>query len=248
MQSAMVLFLARLILGVSWFGWAFSGEHLKVVSPFFRILMLLLMGLGVVFGLSAPHTGIWGVMLVVPVLSFVGSVFWLLERRTAGRYLFLMCGVVALTWIHGEVRGASEGNTQFGLNMCSQLASTATLGMALCGMLLGHRYLTASGMPLEPLGEANFLLGYAGLLRLTVSAVALAWGASLLTGTTPYVWLALRWFAGIGGPIVCWWLVRRILVYRNTQAATGVLFVAVILTFIGELTGDILYGSLGVPF
>jgi hypothetical protein len=247
MQSAMALFLARLMMGVGWFGWAFSKDELKVVSPFFRILMLILLGLGVTFGLAAPREGAWGAMLIVPALAFVGSVVWFLERRSAGRVLFLACAVFTQIWIGSQVVRTSDGAGSL-LNVCSQLASTATLTAALCGMLLGHRYLTAPGMPLGPLIEANFLLGLAGLLRLVVSGAALAYGASALSGTTTVVWLALRWFAGIGGPIVCWWLVRRILVYRNTQAATGVLFVAVILTFIGELTGEILFRSLGVPF
>jgi hypothetical protein len=43
-------------------------------------------------------------------------------------------------------------------------------------------------------------------------------------------------------------MVQRILRYRNTQAATGVLFVGVILTFIGELTADLLQRVLSVPF
>jgi hypothetical protein len=43
-------------------------------------------------------------------------------------------------------------------------------------------------------------------------------------------------------------MVHRILSYRNTQSATGVLFVAVILTFIGELTGDLLLRTVRIPF
>jgi hypothetical protein len=62
------------------------------------------------------------------------------------------------------------------------------------------------------------------------------------------IWLALRWLAGIVGPFVVWHMVRRILAFRNTQSATGVLFVGVVLTFIGELMGDVLFRLVGVPF
>ena len=77
---------------------------------------------------------------------------------------------------------------------------------------------------------------------------ALAMGMGLLTESTYWIWLALRWLAGILGPWAVCIMVHRILRYRNTQAATGVLFVAVILTFIGELTADLLQRALGVAF
>jgi hypothetical protein len=46
--------------------------------------------------------------------------------------------------------------------------------------------------------------------------------------------ISLRWAAGIAGPLILVILTRRVLRYRNTQSATGVLFAAVILVFIGE--------------
>lgn len=116
------------------------------------------------------------------------------------------------------------------------------------GMLLGHRYLTAPGMPLAPLIWLNAGLGLASVFRCLVSFAALGMEIRVLTEPTYWIWLALRWLAGILGPMAACIMVHRILRYRNTQAATGVLFVAVILTFIGELTADLLQRALGVPF
>jgi hypothetical protein len=103
-------------------------------------------------------------------------------------------------------------------------------------------------MPLAPLHWINSAVGATSLLRLAASIAALVMGGSALTQTTYLVWLALRWLAGIAGPLAVWSMVRRILVYKNTQSATGVLFVGVILTFIGELTADVLFSAVGVPF
>jgi hypothetical protein len=103
-------------------------------------------------------------------------------------------------------------------------------------------------MPLAPLIWLNAGLGVASVFRLSVSTVALVTGFGALTGSTYWIWLALRWLAGILGPMAACVMVQRILRYRNTQAATGVLFVAVILTFIGELTADLLARALHVPF
>ena len=65
-------------------------------------------------------------------------------------------------------------------------------------------------------------------------------GAGLLDSQTHLLWLTLRWVAGIIGPIILVFMVHRILKYRNTQSATGVLFTGVILTFIGELSATLL--------
>ena len=56
----------------------------------------------------------------------------------------------------------------------------------------------------------------------------------------------MRWLAGLLGPLVIACMADRILRYRNTQAATGVLFAGVILTFIGEMSAALLYTELHV--
>jgi hypothetical protein len=102
-------------------------------------------------------------------------------------------------------------------------------------------------MSIDPLKRLTYYFGGAAVLRLLVSAagLALAWGS--IDDSTHTMWLWLRWTAGIGGPLVVAFMVWRILKYRNTQAATGVLFVGVIVTFIGEMTGSLLYHALSTP-
>ena len=56
-----------------------------------------------------------------------------------------------------------------------------------------------------------------------------------------------RWDRAVVGILAVAVMVWRILKYRNTQSATGVLFVGVILTFIGEMTGTLLFRSLSLP-
>ncbi len=191
----------------------------------------------------------WGVAL--GLVAFAGSVFWLLERRVAGSaaigMLFALSVVVLYFFWRASPMFANGGGRMW-LAGISMFASAGTLGAAFTGMLLGHRYLTAPGMPLAPLLQLNACLGLAAIVRFLVSAVALAWAFGTLSQSIFWIWLALRWLAGILGPMAACVMVQRILRYRNTQAATGVLFVAVILTFIGELTADLLQRSLNVPF
>jgi hypothetical protein len=121
------------------------------------------------------------------------------------------------------------------------------LGGAVTGMLLGHWYLTAPTMSIAPLNRLTFYFGGAAVFRLALSAIALALAWQQLSSDTHLVWLGLRWLAGILGPLAVFVATWRILKYRNTQAATGVLFVGVILSFIGEMTASLLFSDLRMP-
>ncbi len=143
---------------------------------------------------------------------------------------------------------AGETETVVGvLALVSEIATSLLIGGATAGMLLGHWYLTAPTMSIAPLGRVNACFGSAAVLRLVVSLAGLVLVWPRLAGGTPVLWLVLRWTAGIGGPLVLALMVWRILRYRNTQAATGVLFVGVIVTFIGELSATLVSRELHVP-
>ncbi|MGQ0636858.1 MAG: hypothetical protein ACT4QC_19800 [Planctomycetaceae bacterium] len=241
MQAAVAFFAIRLVFGISLSALALLGR--EVVSAYFRILMLLSLGLAAFYCLSSARP-MWG-GLAICGCAFVGSVFWLLERRAAGAWSLALVALLAGTELCLSAGIPSE---RAALRLCSAVASAGTLGTAMCGMLLGHRYLTAPGMPLAPLLWINRLLFWATLVRAGLSVAALAQNAAIFGNSTYTVWLALRWLAGIAGSFAVWYMVRRILVYRNTQSATGVLFVGVILTFIGELTADLLSRATGIAY
>lgn len=218
-----------------------------VASGFFRVQMLLVLGLGVLLALTSGGAPAGAV--AIAVAAFVGSVLWTLERRAGGSVLLWL--ITAISLLELCLRARPGGNGEPGWStvsfVLSDLATAGTLGGAMTGMLLGHWYLTAPGMSLAPLLRMNVQLGVAALCRLALSAVALAAAVGQISGETPWIWLGLRWLAGIAGPIAVCLMVRQILKYRNTQAATGVLFVGVILTFIGELTADLLFHELHRP-
>jgi hypothetical protein len=135
----------------------------------------------------------------------------------------------------------------WGVVWLSDISSALTLGAAMSGMLLGHSYLTSPTMAISPLLRLNQYLGWAGIFRALISAAVLGLAWSNLHGDSTWIWLTLRWIAGVGGPILVWQMTQRILAYKNTQAATGVLFVGVILTLLGELTGTLLLVTTGYP-
>lgn len=245
MQDAITFFAVRLASGIGLMLLVMPRRN--VTSAFFRILLLVCLGLGVVSALTTEGSRLGPVALCAA--AFVGSVFWLLERRAAGTLaLAVVTGLGLLETCLAAHRIAQSISIDLVPLLCSTVASLGTLGGAMAGMLLGHRYLTAPGMPLAPLHRLNDALGIAGLLRLAVSGWMLARHWPPPTTGAPATWLALRWVAGVLGPLVVWFMVRRILRYRNTQSATGVLFVGVILTFLGELSGDLLARAVHVPY
>jgi hypothetical protein len=142
---------------------------------------------------------------------------------------------------------AEAGQPSAVLSVLAGLSSAWLLGSVLTGMLLGHWYLTATAMPLAPLERLNQFLASAAVLRGIIAGVGLAGCPVPIVGGTHLVWLLLRWLSGIAGPLAASVLVWRILKYRNTQSATGVLFAGVILVFLGEMAATLLSNELHHP-
>lgn len=132
----------------------------------------------------------------------------------------------------------------------AQLALSAVLGAGLLGlattaMLLGHRYLTDTGMPIAP-------LRWITKIYIAVFAARVMWVAAMLTprvlaGSWPslgaiYTWLALSVRLGVGLVVagvfayMIWDCVRR----RATQSATALYYLSMLFIFFGELTAQYL--------
>ena len=109
-------------------------------------------------------------------------------------------------------------------------------------MLLGHWYLTATGMQLAPLIRLNQLFAAAVVTRALFAGMWTARHAAVLSADP--LLAILRW-AGLVGPFILALLTIQILKYRNTQAATGVLYAATILVFMGETASVILLQAAG---
>ena len=254
-------FALRLMFGMSLM-WCLMPRR-EVTSGFFRIQMLVVLGLSVLAALTSGQlsavetalitssTGMW-ICVGTALVAYVGSVLWMLDRRGGGNQcVFLIAAASAVVLIARTSSGELETSAAI-LQPVSEVASAAILGSAMVGMLLGHWYLTAPTMSIAPLSTLNWIFGASAALRLicSLAGILVAWEATVGSpqwGTVHSVWLVLRWIGGIIGPLVLAVMVWRILKYRNTQSATGVLFVGVILTFIGEMTATLLYGEWSVP-
>jgi len=241
-------FALRLICGLAT-TWCLLPRR-QITSGFFRIQMLLGLGLSVLACVTANQwtyqlpdspdlfQGIqFGIAISIAFLTFAGSVAWTLERRRGGFLfaililLFSTAGILFPTFSHAvsSVKGTGVPAALQGLDA---LSSAWILGTVTSAMLLGHWYLTATGMVLNPLISAVRLFGIAVLIKIATTLMITLFPGSPGAGNWPMT--VLRW-GGLFGPLVMAGLTLQILKYRNTQSATGVLYAATILVFMGEM-------------
>jgi len=186
-MSLLQQFLLELLTGIALMLCVMPSH--RVASGFYRVEMLVLLGLSVLLALTT--TGDRIVPSVLAAAAFIGSALWMLERRTPAMLLIYAIGTGAVFQLIQFGLGRDPALPR-GLWMVSDFASAGTLGAAMTGMLLGHRYLTAPGMPLKPLQVLNALLGVAGLLRLAVSMAAWLQPGPSISDTSAWTWLGLR--------------------------------------------------------
>jgi hypothetical protein len=141
-----------------------------------------------------------------------------------------------------EGRAFWMGSASAALTLAADVSSGLVLGVTLTAMLLGHWYLNSPTMELAPLRRLLLLLAAVIVLQAAVAGLGLAYEREFAIRLLPQLpWLLLlRWSFGIFGAAVLLWMAWQTLKIPNTQSATGILFVAVIATFIGELSGLLL--------
>lgn len=190
---------------------------------------------------------LWWLQVTAACIAYPGSIFWALGRRGPGNVCIWLLGLLCLgSLLLHAVRVPQQAAVW--LQVLSDLSSAAVLGATLTGMLLGHWYLTTPTMSIQPLWWFNRTLLLAAGCRLLASAAALWQFGFAAADTTQWLWLAMRLVGGVLAPAVVWLLVSRILKYRNTQSATGVLFAGLILVFMGEMTAALLERQLRIPY
>ena len=185
------------------------------------------------------------------MLSYLGAVAWLYERAEAAGWVVLAPSpvlILAAAWLATPV--ATELDklrpTAHGLDPAT---GGLVLGTTMAAMLLGHWYLNAPGMPLEPLMRLIGLLAVAVVLRAVVCAAGL--GLEIDAAGWPDVsrmlFLACAGWAG--------WSARRFWPSwpgkrsksRIRKARRAFCTSAVITTFLGELASGLLSAQAAYP-
>lgn len=255
----LIEFLLRLATGLAVAMFLTSAR--SVTSGFFRIQSWVLMGLGtfaslIIYSQSArcesaqyESAGLAiGLSVAAAVTSYISAVVWMYESKVAGKValalvalLLILAGNFSDPSSHG--RSPILDNLDFG-------TGAMLLGSFLSAMLLGHWYLNFPGMQLAPLKKLVLLCGASVVVRSLFSAYGITqlWLlGNMPNSTIDWCFLVFRWLAGFVGPGVMAWLAWETLKVPNTQSATGILYAALTLTFLGELTSQLLSRGLPLP-
>jgi hypothetical protein len=171
-------------------------------------------------------------------------------------------GLAAFCFLFSVVTGAALLSPSFPLNpppmwlMDAALLSgcaviAAASGIALMDMLLGHAYLTASKMTLHPFVRLNLALGVAMAVSIVLTIVAVViemrYRIDLFWGRYGLL-LITRWLVGLLVPAAFIYMAHDCIKRRATQSATGILYVAGVLIFIGEIVSLYLLRETSLPF
>lgn len=251
--SILADFAVRLVFGLSL---ALTAADWRATpAAFFRTNCQVLLGLLVLAALAvsqdgATHPACWS-LAGAAVAAYAATIAWGLGLPRIGRPALLLIAAVAAGWLTAASRDADPGLWSF--NTASRLASGFVLGATLAAMLLGHHYLTAPTMSIEPLKRYVRFMGWGLLARgaLGVAGVALAQGAVPALGLgapTADSWLfpMMRWGMGFAAPALATAMAWKTVEIRSTQSATGILYAAMTLLLFGELS-SLIAARGGVP-
>ncbi|CAN5853401.1 hypothetical protein BH23PLA1_BH23PLA1_10650 [soil metagenome] len=231
----------------------------EVPPAFFRTICLVILGLLVlaVLNLAGSEAEPWGIWLAggASGLAFLASVAWGLGLPRVALPLTVLI-VLASGVLIGATAQASTTELWV-LNGLGRGTSAGLMGSALTAMLLGHHYLTAPAMSIDPLRRLVRITGVALVLRTLLALLALwFWFASEGLESTrsavgddvPTLFLAMRWAMGLAVPALATFLTWETVRLRSTQSATGILYIGVALLLVGELTALILSHRVGIVF
>lgn len=228
----------------------------RTVPPrFYRIHLVIVVGLIAGAGMAVWHGlesseaeegWFWLFLGAAAGACLLGSLSWTPEALPSG-YGCLAAGLLGLVFalwtLPGRAAGLPIHRAWLGFD---DLSSAGLIGLTVTAMLLGHWYLIAPGMSLTPLQRLlGGLYAAVGLRSVAAAGPLAAW----LFGGPPFdglawAWLALRWGVGIVGLLLLLWMVQQTVRIRSTQSATGILYVAVIFCFFGELNDLLLQSHL----
>lgn len=211
----------------------------------------VVLGLGVMLVTLVPVEGVVGSGMSRPWLAVV----WLAAAMAATAYAWqrrpwaiVACGVPPMIGVLVLIDGLVGTPVVESEGLATAVVTTLIGGLALAGsmytMVLGHHYLNAEKMPTRFLAKAIVAYGAVLSIRLIWDVAVVVAGRMNVGGFESgvldlalsidgmFIWIAL--FFGTVLPLVICCLARAAVLAKSTQAATGLLYVAVSAAIIGE--------------
>jgi hypothetical protein len=200
-----------------------------------------------------PGHAAWGIgitcVLILAQLAFVQT-----AHRQAQRVfcvLATIAGVAAAVALLRSVLDPRASGAPMVILATGCFLTAAASGLALMDMLLGHAYLNAAEMTMAPFHRLNRLLlaclAVRGVLSMVVAPVLQSRHPLEMFWNLFGLYIGTRWLVGLIVPIVFVLMAGDCIRRRATQSATGILYVAAVLIFIGEMIGLYLLSETGLP-
>jgi hypothetical protein len=217
---------------------------------FFRTQAHVVLGVLVLAALDQARTGgpawvLW-ILIAGAVMAYLSAVTWGLGLPRFGSLTSILVMLLCAGWLLSVV---SQGELlpHRALSAAIRLSSGFLLGSTLAAMLLGHHYLTAPAMSIDPLKRLVGLMALALVTRAGLAGIGM-WGSHAarfdVIASSPNsqagMFLAARWGMGFVGTAIATFMTWRTAEIRSTQSATGILYIAMIFVLFGELTAMIL--------
>jgi hypothetical protein len=222
------------------------------------IIALSMLGLSVFFaysrGATSPRVDI---LYATAGLAIVGQLgFVQVAKRTEQRWCaivgFALAVLLGAAFLEPLGRADARWWQWWIVPIISGFGIAAMTGLVLMDMLLGHAYLTASKMTIAPFARLNLALGAVMAFRALTSVAGPLIGQRVapveMLWAIHGLYILTRWLVGIGVPAVFVYMAHDCVKRRATQSATGILYVAGILVFIGEIIAVYLVRETGLPF
>lgn len=210
-----------------------------------------------------PHRMVIGLLVAGVVAAFAWIVANALQGESVRASQRLWAFACAIVWLTAAVLMATMPDTlvvatearaaaPIVLGSPRGLAATASvllgaglLGTATAAMILGHRYLTDTGMSIAPLRRLAGLYLIIVALRCVwvIGASYPAWqGGFVAQSSYTWFWLlmSIRFGVGVLGTAIFAWMVWDCVRRRATQSATAIFYLSMIFVFLGEMSGQYL--------
>ena len=242
----------------------------RIGNGFFKFASLtagILMGVTLAFNFIFPSLYRMGhgpeiLLLISVVLTILYNRVVDLDRFTPALVLLIgatSAGLASIAWDSlAFTRLLHVAGWEHAMLAVNHFAATALLGSVLLTMVFGHWYLVIPKLSIDHLMKLTKVLMAAILLRMVTVVVTFAvirmeptlslWDVlpALMLQQGIFFWPRLLF--GIVVPIVLAVMIHSTVQLRHTQAATGLLYVAVVTLLFGEFFSKFLLFAVQLPF
>jgi protein NrfD len=225
----------------------------RVLGPGFFTLHGSLATAFAVLAIVVKPAGLsYGVAIAAAVILLLYTLGTRAGLAGAGRPV-LAAGAICAGWDLARLALLAPRTPGSAWTVVGAVAGGLFFGSVLIIMNLGHWYLVSRALPFRLLARGAALFATLALFRTAYLGVALAAHAqseavqSLLSVEKDALFFLFRVLWGIVGPLALSYFIWRTAEMKSNQAATGLLYVALVFVLIGELLSSYLTVATGFP-